>query len=91
MGKNVENIKIRTLFLTCDYSFNNIFSFLHFRSPLERKRLQLEFEPPEFPIMTIRAPVPWKVYVQLARNHLDQVLMTTHPVIQALNLLWHQL
>lgn len=67
------------------------FSFLHFRSPLERKRLQLEFEPPEFPIMTIRAPVPWKVYVQLARNHLDQVLMTTHPVIQALNLLWHQL
>ncbi|KAM7358170.1 dynein axonemal heavy chain 3-like [Cochliomyia hominivorax] len=41
--------------------------------------------------MTIRAPVPWKVYVQLARNHLDQVLMTTHPVIQALNLLWHQL
>uniref|UniRef100_A0A1I8MKN2 AAA+ ATPase domain-containing protein n=1 Tax=Musca domestica TaxID=7370 RepID=A0A1I8MKN2_MUSDO len=60
-------------------------------SPLERKRLQLVAEPPEFPIMTIRAPVPWKVYVQLARNHLDQVLMTTHPVIRALNLLWHQL
>lgn len=53
--------------------------------------MQLEPEPPEFPIMTIKAPVPWKVYVQLARNHLDQVLMTTHPVIQALNLLWHQL
>ncbi|XP_059216601.1 dynein axonemal heavy chain 3 isoform X2 [Stomoxys calcitrans] len=61
------------------------------KSPLERKRLQLVAEPPEFPIMTIRAPVPWKVYVQLARNHLDQVLMTTHPIIRALNLLWHQL
>ncbi|XP_075164298.1 dynein heavy chain 3, axonemal [Haematobia irritans] len=61
------------------------------KSPLERKRLQLVEEPPEFPIMTIRAPVPWKVYVQLARNHLDQVLMTTHPIIRALNLLWHQL
>uniref|UniRef100_A0A1A9WLF0 Uncharacterized protein n=1 Tax=Glossina brevipalpis TaxID=37001 RepID=A0A1A9WLF0_9MUSC len=41
--------------------------------------------------MTIKAPVPWKAYAQLARNHLDQVLMTTHPVIRALNILWHQL
>lgn len=58
---------------------------------MERRRLQLELEPPDFPIMTIRAPVPWKVNVQLARNHLDQTLMTTHPIINALNILWHEL
>uniref|UniRef100_A0A1B0B0B8 Dynein heavy chain 3, axonemal n=1 Tax=Glossina palpalis gambiensis TaxID=67801 RepID=A0A1B0B0B8_9MUSC len=76
-----------------DFRYNVKRAFLRYllQSPFERRRFQLELEPPEFPVMTIKAPVPWKAYVQLARNHLDQVLMTTHPVIRALNILWHQL
>lgn len=47
--------------------------------------------PPDFPVVTIKAPVPWKCAIQLARNRLDQVLMTCHPVLQAINMLWHEL
>lgn len=66
----------------------------HFRSSSnesEREKLQLEMEPPEFPIITIKAPVPWKCSVQIAKNRLDQVLMNNHPTLQAINLLWHHL
>lgn len=47
--------------------------------------------PLDFPVVTIKAPVPWKCAIQLARNRLDQVLMTCHPVLQAINMLWHEL
>lgn len=60
-------------------------------SPQERERLQLEPEPPEFPALTIHGPVPWKCNYQLATNRIDQVLMTNHPVLQALSMLWYQL
>lgn len=56
-----------------------------------QKLLQIEAPPADFPIITIQAPVPWKCSIQLARNRLDQVLMTCHPVLQAINMLWHEL
>lgn len=56
-----------------------------------RKLLEIEAPPPDFPHITIKAPVPWKCSIQLARNRLDQVLMTCHPVLQAINMLWHEL
>lgn len=58
---------------------------------MERKRLQLEPEPPDFPILTITPPVPWRSRLLLAKSRIGEVLMTTHPTVQALNLLWHQL
>lgn len=57
----------------------------------ERKRLQIEPEPPEFPVATIKAPVPWKCPVQIAKNRLEEVLMVNHPLLQAIQMLWHNL
>lgn len=57
------------------------------------QQFELEMDPNliEFPIATIRGPVPWKCNFQLANNRLDQVLMVTHPVLQAMNRLWYEL
>lgn len=44
-----------------------------------------------YPNITIKAPVPWKCSAQMAKNRLEQVLMVTHPVIRAINMLWHNL
>lgn len=60
-------------------------------SPLERARLQLEPEPPEFPQLIIHGPIPWKCNYQLASNRIDQMLMINHPVMQAMSMLWYQL
>lgn len=59
----------------------------------QRKQLALEMDPNvmDFPIATVRGPVSWKCNFQLATNRLDQVLMVTHPVLQALNCLWYEL
>lgn len=61
------------------------------RSEVERDKLQLEIEPPDFPICTLKAPVPWKCAVQLAKNRLEEILMINHPVLQAIQVLWHNL
>lgn len=76
-----------------DYRFNIKRGFMRYilHSDVERKRLQLELEPPEFPIATIKAPVPWKCSVQVAKNRLEEVLMIHHPVLQAIQILWHNL
>lgn len=62
-----------------------------FRCPDEQKRLQLCPEPPLYPMITIKAPVPWKCSIQVAKNRLEQILMVNHPVIRACNMLWHNL
>lgn len=54
-------------------------------------KLKLELEPPEFPLATIKAPVPWKCSIQVAKNRLEEVLMVNHPVLQAIHILWHNL
>jgi dynein heavy chain, axonemal len=76
-----------------DYRFNIKRGFLRFilRSDVERRRLQLEPEPIEFPIATIKAPVPWKCSVQVAKNRLEEILMVNHPVLQAIQILWYNL
>ena len=56
-----------------------------------QKLLGIAPPPLDYPVATIKAPVPWKCAIQLARNRLDQVLMTCHPVLQAINMLWHEL
>jgi dynein heavy chain, axonemal len=56
-----------------------------------RQSLKLELEPPEFPLATIKAPVPWKCSIQVAKNRLEEVLMVNHPVLQAIHILWHNL
>lgn len=73
-----------------DYRYNIKRGFLKniLQSEIERKRLQLEKEPPEFPICTIKAPVPWKCSVQVAKNRLEEVLMVNHPLLQAIQILW---
>lgn len=58
---------------------------------MERKRLQLEQEPPDFPIFTIISPVPWRSNLLRAKSRIGEVLMTTHPTVQAVNRLWHDL
>lgn len=73
------------------YAVKRMFLRYLLKSDDEKKRLQLELEPPEFPLLTIRAPVPWKSCIQLAMNRLDQMLMVNHPLIQGLHLLWEQL
>ena len=57
----------------------------------ERDKLQLEMEPPHFPICTLKAPVPWKCAIQVAKNRLEEILMINHPVLQAIQMLWHNL
>jgi dynein heavy chain, axonemal len=76
-----------------DYRYNVKRGFMRniLRSDIERKRLQLELEPPEFPIATIKAPVPWKCSVQVSKNRLEEVLMVNHPVLQAIQILWYNL
>ncbi|KAL1398756.1 hypothetical protein pipiens_008712 [Culex pipiens pipiens] len=76
-----------------DYRYHVKRSFLRYilRSEDERKRLQLAVEPPEFPVCTLIAPVPWKCSIQIAKNRLEEVLMINHPVLQAINMLWHKL
>lgn len=70
---------------------SHAYVFMFYRSNMERKRLQLEPEPPDFPVMTITPPVPWRSRLLLAKSRIGEVLMITHPTVQALNLLWHQL
>lgn len=60
-------------------------------SKQQRQRLQLEMEPPDFPLLTIKGPVSWKCNIHIASSRLDQVLMVNHPVLQAINGLWYQL
>ncbi|TDG53310.1 hypothetical protein AWZ03_000125 [Drosophila navojoa] len=76
-----------------DFRYHVKRSFLRYllQSNMERKRLQLEPEPPEFPILTITSPVPWRSRLMLAKSRIGEMLMITHPTVQALNLLWHQL
>lgn len=76
-----------------DYRFNTKRGFMRFilQSDVERNRLQLELEPPEFPIVTLKAPVPWKCSIQVAKNRLEEVLMVNHPVLQAIQILWQNL
>lgn len=76
-----------------DYRFHTKRGFMRYilQSDVEKKRLQLELEPPDFPIATIQAPVPWKCYAQVAKNRLEEVLMVNHPVLQAIQILWHNL
>lgn len=76
-----------------DYRFNAKRGFMRYilQSDVEKKRLQLELEPPDFPVVTIKAPVPWKCSVQVAKNRLEEVLMVNHPVLQAIQILWHNL
>lgn len=76
-----------------DYRFNTKRGFMRYilQSDVEKKRLQLELEPPEFPIVTLKAPVPWKCSIQVAKNRLEEVLMVNHPVLQAIQILWQNL
>lgn len=76
-----------------DYRYHVKRGFLRsiLRCESTRKRLNLELEPPEFPMATIRAPVPWKCSIQVAKNRLEEVLMVNHPVLQAIQILWHNL
>ncbi|XP_035775701.1 dynein heavy chain 3, axonemal-like [Anopheles albimanus] len=76
-----------------DYRYYVKRTFLRYilRSERDRNQLQLVMEPPEFPIATLIAPVPWKCSIQLAKNRLEEVLMINHPVLQAINMLWHKL
>ena len=71
--------------------FKYFFFLENFSSDFERKKLQLEMEPPEFPIITIKSPVIWKAAIQRGKNRLEEILMVNHPCLQAINLLWHQL
>lgn len=73
-----------------DYRFSIKRNFMRYilQSDVERKRLQLEMDPPDFPIATIKAPVPWKCQVQIAKNRLEEVLMVNHPLLQAIQMLW---
>lgn len=73
------------------YSIKRGFMRNILRCEIERKRLQFELEPPEFPIVTIKAPVPWKCSVQVSKNRLEEVLMVNHPVLQAIQMLWNNL
>lgn len=61
------------------------------RSKEQQMQLQILPEPPMYPRITIKAPVPWKCSIQVGKNRLEQVLMVNHPVIQAINMLWHNL
>lgn len=76
-----------------DYRYNIKRGFMRYilQSDVERRRLQLELEPPEFPVVTIKAPVPWKCSIQVAKNRLEEVLMVNHPVLQAIQILWYNL
>lgn len=76
-----------------DYRYNIKRGFLKYilQSEVQRKRLQLEKEPPAYPICTIKAPVPWKCSVQVAKNRLEEVLMVNHPLLQAIQILWYNL
>lgn len=76
-----------------DYRYSIKRALMRFilKSDIERKRLKLELEPPEFPILTIKAPVPWKCTVQVAKNRLEEVLMVNHPLLHAIQMLWYNL
>uniref|UniRef100_A0AAG5CMI6 Uncharacterized protein n=1 Tax=Anopheles atroparvus TaxID=41427 RepID=A0AAG5CMI6_ANOAO len=76
-----------------DYRYHVKRAFLRYILRLEevRRRLELTVEPPEFPMAPMIAPVPWKCSIQLAKNRLEEVLMINHPVLQAINMLWHKL
>ncbi|ALC43064.1 CG17150 [Drosophila busckii] len=76
-----------------DFRYHVKRAFLRYllQSKMECTRLQLEPEPPDFPILTITSPVPWRSRLLLAKSRIGEMLMITHPTIQALNLLWHQL
>uniref|UniRef100_A0A1B0EXW2 AAA+ ATPase domain-containing protein n=1 Tax=Lutzomyia longipalpis TaxID=7200 RepID=A0A1B0EXW2_LUTLO len=86
---------IMSLLMDLEEDYRNAIRRYVLQKVLQKKEnqedLDLVPEPRDFPRLTIQAPVPWKCAIQVARNRLDQVLMITHPVLQAINMLWHEL
>ncbi|CRK99186.1 CLUMA_CG012500, isoform A [Clunio marinus] len=76
-----------------DFRYNIKRGFMRYilQSEVERKRFELESEPPKFPMIALKAPVPWKCAVQIAKNRLEEVLMVNHPVLQAIQMVWYNL
>ncbi|EDV95581.1 GH15699 [Drosophila grimshawi] len=99
VGERGIRLDVAILIIVClidlqeDFRYHVKRSFLRYllQSKMERRRLQLEVEPPEFPTLTVTSPVPWRSRLLLAKSRIGEMLMITHPTVQALNLLWHQL
>ncbi|KAI4500182.1 hypothetical protein M0802_004599 [Mischocyttarus mexicanus] len=54
----------------------------------ERKRLLIETMPMEYPVMIIRAPVPWHQYKILAYHFMEYNLFLTNEILRDIRDLW---
>ncbi|XP_047365165.1 dynein axonemal heavy chain 3-like isoform X3 [Vespa velutina] len=54
----------------------------------ERKRLLIETMPIEYPVLVIRAPVPWHQYKILAEHFMEHNLFITNEILKDIRDLW---
>lgn len=54
----------------------------------ERKRLLIETMPVEYPVLVIRAPVPWHQYKILADHFMEHNLFITNEILKDIRDLW---
>ncbi|KAL1497384.1 hypothetical protein ABEB36_008364 [Hypothenemus hampei] len=68
--------------------YNMLFYVLH--DPAERKRLRLESCPKFFPILVIRAPVPWHTQFCISQQFLERHYFIGNVVIRKIRDLWFE-
>ncbi|XP_033238860.1 dynein heavy chain 3, axonemal [Drosophila pseudoobscura] len=76
-----------------DFRYHVKRTFLRYllQSTMERRRLQLEMDPPDYPMLIIVPPVPWRSNLLMGKSRICELLMISHPAVQALNRLWYDL
>ena len=60
------------------------------KDPDERARVKVKWTPPSFPQHVIRAPIPWHVEYQMAKDYNNLHLFITNPMMQELQVLWYR-
>lgn len=68
--------------------YNMLFYVLH--DPAEWKRLQIESSPKFFPVLVVRAPVPWHARYLVSHQYLERHYFNGNVIVRKIRDLWFQ-
>ena len=60
------------------------------QDPSERKRLLIETIPVEYPVLILKAPVPWHQAKVIAEHFIEHNLFIGNEILREIRDLWHQ-
>lgn len=61
------------------------------RNRQTKSTYRIEENPPEFPLLLIKAPLPWSEQLKEVRHRMQESLMIAHPILQTIRNLWFEL